>query len=169
MNFARLAGVVACALITGTTWAADFAAGPIELNDLWVRASVPGQINGAGYVEINNKSGQADRLVSVQSDAAARVELHTVLTENGVAKMRQVEGGVDVPAHGSARLSPGGFHVMFLQLTAPFKLGATIPVVLKFEKAGEVRVDSAVKPPTYNPASQGEHGMMTGDHAGMKH
>ncbi len=167
MNLARLAGACACALITATSWAADFTVGALELNDLWVRASVPGQVNGAGYLTIHNKTAQADRLVQAQSETATRVELHTVINENGVAKMRQVEG-VNVPAHGTATLSPGGFHVMFLQLTGPFKLGATIPVVLKFEKAGEIRVNFAVKPPTYNPGSQGEHGV-PGHDAGMKH
>jgi len=143
--------------------AADFTAGSLNLNDLWVRGSVPGQTNGAGYLQIENPSAVADRLISAQSEAATRVELHTVITENGVAKMRQVQG-VDIPAKGSAKLAPGGFHVMFLQLTGPFKQGDSVPVVLKFEKAGEVRVNFTVKPSTYNPGSTGEHG-----HGGMKH
>jgi hypothetical protein len=89
--------------------------------------------------------------------------LHTVITENGVARMRQVQG-IDIPAKGSAKLAPGGFHMMFLQLTGPFKQGDLIPVVLKFEKAGEVRVNFTVKPSTYNPSGASEQG-----HGGMKH
>ena len=143
--------------------AADFTAGPLEINDLWVRGSVPGQTNGAGYLQINNPTGASDRLLSAQSEASTRLELHSVLTENGVAKMRQVPG-IDIPAKGSAKLAPGGFHLMFLQLTGPFKQGDLIPVVLKFEKAGEVRVNFTVKPSTYNPGSTGEQG-----HGGMKH
>ncbi|MEI8401216.1 MAG: copper chaperone PCu(A)C [Alcaligenaceae bacterium] len=143
--------------------AADFTAGPLEINDLWVRGSVPGQTNGAGYMQINNPTGVSDRLLSAQSEASTRLELHTVLTENGVAKMRQVNG-IDIPAKGSAKLAPGGFHMMFLQLTGPFKQGELVPVVLKFEKAGEVRVNFTVKPSTYNPGGTGEQG-----HGGMKH
>ena len=143
--------------------AADFKAGSLEINDLWVRGSVPGQTNGAGYMLINNPTGVSDRLLSAQSDASNRLELHTVITENGVAKMRQVPG-IDVPAKGSAKLAPGGFHLMFLQLTGPFKQGEMVPVVLKFEKAGEVRVNFTVKPSTFNPGSAGEQG-----HGGMKH
>jgi copper(I)-binding protein len=143
--------------------AADFKAGSLEINDLWVRGSVPGQTNGAGYMMINNPSGASDRLLSAQSEASTRLELHTVLTEDGVAKMRQVEG-IDIPAKGSVKLAPGGFHMMFLQLTGPFKQGELVPVVLKFEKAGEVRVNFTVKPSTYNPA-----GASTQGHGGMKH
>jgi periplasmic copper chaperone A len=166
-TFNTLGRLVAAFTLSAATLAvahaADFKAGSLEINDLWVRGSVPGQTNGAGYMQINNPTGVSDRLVSAQSDASNRLELHTVITENGVAKMRQVPG-IDVPAKGSAKLAPGGFHLMFLQLTGPFKQGDSVPVVLKFEKAGEVRVNFTVKPSTFNPGSAGEQG-----HGGMKH
>ncbi len=163
-TFARLiAALTLSGAALSLAHAADFTAGPLEINDLWVRGSVPGQTNGAGYMQINNPTGVSDRLLSAQSEASTRLELHTVITENGVAKMRQVQG-IDIPAKGSAKLAPGGFHMMFLQLTGPFKQGDLIPVVLKFEKAGEVRVNFTVKPSTYNPGSGGEQG-----HGGMKH
>jgi len=166
-TFNTLGRLVATLTLSAATLAvahaADFKAGSLEINDLWLRGSVPGQTNGAGYMQINNPTGVSDRLLSAQSDASNRLELHTVITENGVAKMRQVQG-IDVPAKGSAKLAPGGFHLMFLQLTGPFKQGDSVPVVLKFEKAGEVRVNFTVKPSTFNPGSAGEQG-----HGGMKH
>jgi len=169
MNFTTLLGAATLALGCAGAQAADFESNGLELNDLWVRASVPGQVNGAGYLQIANKTTHPDRLLSIESDAATRIELHNVITENGVAQMRQVQG-IDIPAGGSARLAPGGYHVMFLKLTAPFKQDGQIPVVLKFEKAGEVRVNFTVKPPTYNPSAQtdgADHGH--GHDAGMKH
>jgi len=137
--------------------ASDLVAGDLKLMAPWVRASVPGQVNGAGYVQIDNKAKQGDRLVSASASGVNRVELHTIITENGVAKMREVTG-IDVPASGSVRLSPGGFHIMFLGLTEPFKAGATVPVTLKFEKSGEVKVNFEIKPPTYNPGAASGHG-----------
>ncbi|MFM7011345.1 MAG: copper chaperone PCu(A)C [Betaproteobacteria bacterium] len=127
----------------------------------WVRASAPGQKNGAGYVQIQNKSGQTDRLISATTANVGRVELHTIINENGVAKMRQVQG-IEVAEGADTRLEPGGFHIMFIGLNAPFKAGEIVPVTLRFEKAGEVKVDFEIKPPTYNPAS-------TGQSAGHKH
>ncbi len=169
MKLTTLLGAATLALGSAWAHAADFESNGLELNDLWVRASVPGQVNGAGYLQIANKNTQADRLLAVESDAATRVELHNVVTENGVAQMRQVQG-IDIPAGDAARLSPGGYHVMFLQLTAPFKQGEQIPVVLKFEKAGEVRVNFTVKPPTYNPPSQTDGADHSHGHgASMKH
>lgn len=159
-KFAVIAAMGLCA--AGSAWAKDYQAGQVEIDDLWVRASAPGQSNGAGYMEIDNKATAADRLLSVSSSAAERVELHTVETKDGVAKMRQVEGGIALPAGGEVKLAPGGYHVMFLKLKAPFAEGATVPATLKFEKAGEVAVQFKVKPAAHNPG-------MSHDHSSMKH
>lgn len=155
-------GAVLGLSVATTAWAADFKVGQVEVDDLWVRASAPGQANGAGYMEIENDAKAADRLVSVSSPAAERVELHNVVTENGVAQMRQVDG-VAVPADGKARLAPGDYHVMFLKLKAPFAEGGEVPATLKFEQAGEVAVKFKVKPLGHNP------GMAGHDHGHMKH
>lgn len=135
----------------------------ISVQDPWVRASAPGQANGAGYLKIDNASAKADTLLSVTSDAASRIEVHNVVTEKGVARMVHVEG-VPVPANGQAVLAPGGYHVMFLKLAAPFKEGADVPATLRFEHAGEVPVVFKVQPIGHNPAgahsghgSHGEH------------
>lgn len=136
----------------GAAQAADFKVGHIEVEDLWVRASAPGQTNGAGYLEIENDAKTPDRLLSVSSPAAERVELHEVVTEKGVAQMREVAQGVPVPADGEVKLRPGGYHVMFLKLKAPFAEGGKIPATLRFEQAGEVQVQFDVKPIAYHPA-----------------
>ncbi|MDH0089982.1 copper chaperone PCu(A)C [Achromobacter mucicolens] len=163
MNIRKFAAIAAIGLCTaGSAWAKDYKVGQIEIDDLWVRASAPGQANGAGYMDIDNDAKAPDRLLSVTSDAAERVELHTVQTENGVSKMRQVEGGIALPADTEVKLSPGGYHVMFIKLKAPFKDGATVPATLKFEKAGEVAVQFKVMPASHNPG-------MSHGHGGMKH
>jgi periplasmic copper chaperone A len=148
--------VMSCCSSFGVS-ASELVAGDLKLMAPWVRASVPGQVNGAGYVQIDNQAKQGDRLVSASASGVNRVELHTIITENGVAKMREVTG-IDVPARGSVKLSPGGFHIMFLGLSEPFKAGATVPVTLNFEKAGEVKVNFEIKPPTYNPGAASGHG-----------
>lgn len=165
MNIRKFACIAALGLCTaGSAWAKDYKVGQIEIDDVWVRASAPGQSNGAGYMDIDNDAKTEDRLLSVSSDAAERVELHTVLTENGVSKMRQMEGGIVVPADAEVKLSPGSYHVMFIKLRAPFKDGATVPATLKFEKAGEVAVQFKVMPASHNPGMSMNH-----DHGAMKH
>jgi len=161
----KLLSNVAFTLLAGITFlttvsvarASEQVVGDLKLTAPWIRASVPGQVNGAGYIQIDNKAAQADRLISATTNGVSRVELNTIITDNGVAKMREVPG-IDVPANGAVKLMPGGFHIMFLGLTAPFKADTTVPVTLKFEKAGEVKVDFEIKPPTYNPGATSGHG-----------
>lgn len=168
MRFVQvLAGFALSLFSLHAAMADDYNFGSMALDDLWVRASVPGQVNGAGYLEIENKGEAADKLIAVESTASKRIELHTIINENGVAKMREVEGGIPVPAKGKTNLKPGGYHVMFIQLNGPFKVGEKVDAVMKFEKAGAVNVQFKVKPATYNPGSSGEQGMPM--HGGMKH
>jgi copper(I)-binding protein len=126
----------------------------VEIEQPWARATAPGAQVAGGYMTIRNKGAAADKLVGASSGAAARVELHVHIREGDVMKMRQV-GAYDVPANGSFELKPGGAHLMFLQIARPFKEGETIPVKLRFEKAGEVPVEFHVgrlgdsKPPAH--------------------
>ena len=89
---------------------------------------------------IENKGAVPDRLTGGTADFAA-VEVHQMTTENGVSKMREVEGCLAIPAHGSVGLSPGGYHVMFTHLTHPLVKGETVNATLKFEHAGPVEVE----------------------------
>jgi len=158
MKFRQWALVAALSLCSvGSAWAHDYKVGQIEIDDLWVRASAPGQPHGAGYLEIDNDAKTPDRLLAISSDAAERVELHTVQTENGVARMRHLPEGIEVPANGDVKLAPGGYHVMFMNLKQPFVAGAKVPATMKFEKAGEVAVTFEVKPIGYQSGDDHSH------------
>ena len=93
---------------------------------------------------------------SFGTQTSREVLMISIINENGVAKMRQVQG-IEVPAGGAVTLTPGGFHIMFMGLNAPFAAGESVPVTLQFEKAGEVKVNFEIKPTTYNPMGAG-HG-----------
>ena len=112
----------------------------VQIEKPWARATAPGASVAGGYMVIRNAGGAADRLVSASSPAAAKVELHVHINDNGVMKMREVKA-YDVPAKGSFELKPGGAHLMFMDIRRPFKEGEKLPVTLKFEKAGEVKAE----------------------------
>lgn len=52
--------------------------------------------------------------------------------------------GVDVPAMGSAKLSPGGTHLMMSGLTVPLSPGDRFYVDLTFAKSGHQTVSGKV-------------------------
>ena len=130
-------------LILALLLAATTARAQVEVDNAWARATAPGAPVAGGYMTIRNKGAAPDRLVGASSSAAAKVELHVHIKEGEVVKMRQVPA-YDIPGNGSFELKPGGAHLMFMQITRPFKEGEKVPVKLRFEKAGEVSVDFAV-------------------------
>ena len=117
----------------------------VDVEKPWSRATPPGAKTGVGYMVLRNKGASADRLVGVTSPAAARVETHVTVKDGEVMRMREVKG-YDIPANGSFELRPNGPHLMFVDIKQPFKAGERIPATLRFEKAGEVRVEFEVRP-----------------------
>ncbi len=117
----------------------------VEVADAWARATPPGAKVAAGYLTIHNRSPVPDRFVGATCALAARVETHVTTSEGGVTRMRGVKG-YDVPAGGSFELKPGGAHLMFVDIKRAFKEGEKIPATLRFEHAGEVKVEFHVAP-----------------------
>ena len=128
--------------ISGATLAQTAATGAIKIENAYTRATVPGQQVAGGFMKIENK-GTADQLISASSPAAGEVQLHEMAMDGNVMKMRQVKDIV-LPAGGAVELKPGGLHLMFMNIKAPLAAGQTVPVKLKFAKAGEVEVKMPV-------------------------
>ena len=105
----------------------------------WTRATPPGARTGAGFMQLKN-AGAADRVVGASSPVAGRVEMHITVREGDVMKMREVKG-FDVPAKGSFELKPGGAHLMLMDLKRPIKKGEKVPLTLKLEKGGELKLE----------------------------
>jgi copper(I)-binding protein len=114
--------------------------GQVSIEKAWVRASAPGAKVAAGYMTIRNQAAAPDRLVGASSSAAARVETHVHMRDGDVVRMREVKG-YEVPAKGMLELKPGGAHLMFVDIARPLKEGDKVAATLKFEKAGEVKVE----------------------------
>jgi len=117
--------------------------GGLSLVNPWTRASGQG-MQGGGYLVIRNAGAEADRLLGAASPAATRVELHTHIRDGDVMRMRPVRDIV-VPAGGAVELQPGGMHIMLVGLTRAIEVGQSIPITLRFERAGEVTVELAVQ------------------------
>lgn len=118
-------------------------AGPVKVGEIGIsggtiKAMLPGAKVGGGGFTIKNDGGEDDVLVSVESPAAGRVELHDMVIENDVMKMRKLEDGIAVPAGKTVELESGGMHLMFMDVVKPFAEGDTVPLTLTFEKAGKV-------------------------------
>ena len=134
---------VTVALI-GPAAAQDVRNGSITVADAWSRATSPRAQVGAGFLTIRNTGGQSDRLVSVTSPRATRVEIHTMTLDDGVMRMRQLANGLEIPAGAETALAPGGNHIMLIGLKTPLKPGERVPATLRFARAGAIKVHFVV-------------------------
>ena len=126
-------------MLAPTAWA------DVKIENAWARATPPGAKIGAGYMTIHNSGATADRLVGASSPAAAKVETHVTTRDGDISRMRPVKG-YDIPANGTFQLTPGGSHLMLMDLKAPLREGDKVPLVLRFQRSGEVKVELEVRP-----------------------
>jgi hypothetical protein len=126
-------------------FALDYRLGAIEIGQPWARATPPTAESGGGFLVITNTGTTPDRLIAVKSPAADKVEIHEMKMDGNIMRMREVEKGIEIPPGATVELKPGGFHVMFMGLKAPFAKDAKVPLTLVFEKAGSIDVDLMVQ------------------------
>jgi copper(I)-binding protein len=170
MTFPRLLAAFATLIVLAAPAAAETVKlGPLEISNVWSRATPPGAPTAGGYLTITNTGKAPDTLVSVASPIAGMVQIHEMGMTNGVMTMHPAKGGVAVPAGGTATLAPDGFHIMFMNLKRGLKEGEAVPVTLTFEKAGSVDTTMQVmaigaKGPAGGHDVQGMGGAMKMEH-----
>ena len=140
-----LLAALAAPLLALPAAAHDYKLGTLEIAHPWVRATPPTAKAGGGFLVVTNKGTTADRLVSATSGASQKVEIHEMKMDGTVMRMRELESGLEIPPGASVTLKPGSYHIMFMDLKAPFTKGNKVPVTLVFEKAGKVDVQFAVQ------------------------
>jgi periplasmic copper chaperone A len=145
MRAAIAACVAACSLMAVQASAEPYKAGPIEVVHPWSRATPKGATVAAGYATIRNTGATPDRLVGGSTEAGKRLEIHAMDMDQGVMKMRQLKGGLEIKPGQTVELRPGSFHLMFVDLARPLQKGDRFKGTLVFEKAGPVDVDYVVE------------------------
>ncbi|CAM5223183.1 Copper chaperone PCu(A)C OS=Castellaniella defragrans OX=75697 GN=HNR28_002649 PE=4 SV=1 [Castellaniella defragrans] len=93
-----------------------------------------------------NPTNQDIDLVGVRTKAYGKAMLHQTRDENGASTMVMVNKVV-VPAHGTARFSPGNYHVMLEQAAKPLKRGMTITMTLLFGNGQNANVKCKIEGP----------------------
>ena len=93
-------------------------AGAPKVSGVWARTST--EMMGASYLTIQG-TGTADKLVAAAAPKSLvkTTELHrTVMDSGGMMSMKPVKS-IAVPASGTVKLKPGGYHVMLIGLKKP--------------------------------------------------
>ncbi len=141
----RLALALSLSALALAAQAQDYRLGTIEILRPWTRATPPTAQSGGGFLVVTNAGTTPDRLIAAKSTAADKVEIHEMKMDGNVMRMRELEKGLEIPPGSSVELKPGGYHIMFMGLKAPFAKDARVPITLVFEKAGSVDIELPVQ------------------------
>ena len=101
----------------------------ITVQNPWVRYLLPNLPAGA-YLTLTNSSDTPALLTGARSPACATLMLHESMDAGGTSMMMGVSS-IQVPAHGGAALSEGGYHLMCMQ--PKMRVGGQVPITLEFQ------------------------------------
>lgn len=124
----------------------------VTIKDAWVRPTNPGQEVGAAYMTF--LSANDTTLISVESEAAESVEIHSMTMQNGIMKMRMLKA-LPLVAGKPYKLAPGGFHLMLFGLKKPLTLGDQVNFVLNFKNKNKVEFKQNIKVMVRSSAHEG--------------
>lgn len=146
--------------------ALEFTSGSLTIDRPWSRPTIGKAPNSAAYMKITNKGSAPDTLTGVKSEVAEHVQLHTVMKEGEVMRMRPVKGGIAVPPNASLELKPGGYHIMLMGLTKKLAPGDMFDLTLQFQGQGEVPIKVKVEKMGGMGAGAMKSGAMKDGHSG---
>ncbi|MDR2990902.1 MAG: copper chaperone PCu(A)C [Burkholderiaceae bacterium] len=135
----------------------------LKIEAPWVRATVPGQNGTGAFMQLTAR--QACQLVAVRSPIAGVAQIHRMAMEGGVMRMREVEGGLPLPAGQTVELAPNGLHLMLMDLKQPVATGASVPITLTVQNPqtgvrGQISIDASVRALGADVGAMAHHGDM---------
>jgi copper(I)-binding protein len=170
MQFRRFlfSGLAALIAVGGAALAqqTQSTAAKVEVTKAWARATPGKSTIGAAYATVTAPAG--DRLIAASTPVAGAAQIHEHSMENGIMKMRQVDA-VPLPAGQPVTLSPGGYHIMLVDLKAPLVAGQSFPLTLTFEKAGTVETTVMIGGVGASGPAGGTMAPSSTDHMNMDH
>lgn len=149
---------------SGCTTAAEHDEHPmaedVTFSDQWANSAEDGMASVFGT--FTNTGHHAAHIVSGSSPAAGRVEIHEVSgDEDGNNIMRPNDGGITIPGGGTHQMTPGGDHLMLMDLTEPLYPGADVTVTVLFEDGSTLPLTAQVRD---FPGGNEEYGPPAGAH-----
>ncbi len=165
----RFLSLAAAVILATPLWAHEIVSGDLQIIHPHIPQPAATAKAAGGFMAIVNTGTEADRLIGVESEIAAKSEVHeSKVDANGVGTMTHVDS-LEIPPGETVSLERGGYHIMFMGLTGKLTEGETHKGTLIFEKAGRVEIEFQIDPPTGMDGM--DHSMMGEgmDHSMMDH
>tara|TARA_A100001011_G_C14251463_1_gene818084 strand:+ start:961 stop:1419 length:459 start_codon:yes stop_codon:yes gene_type:complete len=89
---------------------------------------------GAGYMKIINKSNKKIKLISLEANIAKTQEIHEVIIENDVYKMRPINNGISIKPKEILEFKSKSYHFMFFNFNKNLEDNGMLDAKLVFDK-----------------------------------
>ncbi len=158
--------MMVAALLATPVWAQP---PEVTVATAWARGTVAGQGATGAFMELTAREDAA--LVGVSSPRAGLTEIHEMIMDGGVMKMRAISR-LELPAGKTVALKSGSYHLMLMNLKQPLRKGEMVPLMLRIEgkdkKLSVLEVQAEVRDLTASSGSPSTHSEPT-SHAHHMH
>jgi copper(I)-binding protein len=142
-NFGNISHAIAMAALLLVAAVGGAQADGLTVSDAWIRA-LPPSVPSGGYFTLRNGTSAPVTLITAQSPACGMLMLHKSDSTTGMTSMDDVSE-VIVPAGGTVKFAPGGYHLMCADAGPAIKPGQHVPVTLNFHGGAKVTAMFAVR------------------------
>ncbi len=148
--------LLAATLLAGNAYAQS--AAPATVEGAWARATVAGQKASGAFMRIT--ASEPLQLLRAETPMAGHAEVHEMKMDGSVMRMRALPQ-LDLPVGQTVELSPGGHHIMLMDLKAPLTKDTQLPLTLVFKdaKGAEQRMQLQLPVATKAPGASGAAAM----------
>ncbi len=137
---------VALVVLLAGCGSSDSSSGDLSIEEAWSRKPAPTQTVSAVYGIVANDGDVDVRLTSASSSVSEILELHeTIMGDDGVMSMSEVEEGFVVPAGGTFTLEPGGPHIMVLGIDPATYPSDSVTITLTTASGVSFEFDAEVR------------------------
>ena len=144
-TIAALTAALLCVGAMASAPASAAGAAAITATNAWVRW-LPNNLPAAGYVTLTNASDKNIDLTDIASPDYGSAMLHQTVSNGSTTNMVMVDKAT-VPAHGSLKIAPGGYHIMLEEAKHKVAPGDTVHLKLTFSNGETLDAPFAVKSP----------------------
>ena len=96
------------------------------------------------FADVRNNGTEAVKLTGGSAADVGMVQIHEYVKEGTKEVMKEIPGGLEIPAGATVELAPGSYHVMMMDVTADWQVGDEVPVTLDFSNGQQVEVEAEV-------------------------
>ena len=138
------------AFVASLLFAVPALAHEVKVGDLeFIHPNIPQPAASAkaagGFMAISNTGTEADSLIGVEADFAAKAETHeSKVDANGIGTMEHVDS-IEIPPGQTVSLDHGGYHIMLIDIKAPLRAGTQVKLVFVFDDQSTLAVQLPVR------------------------